>query len=257
MRYRQTGFLLMVCGLLLAVSSGVQASKVLIWPIDPTIADDQKATTLWIENHGTEPVLMQVRVLGWLQTNGIEGYQEQQRVIVSPPIVQVAAGKKQLVRLVKNTEPPAASETAYRVLVDEIPTPVKQAGGAGIQFQMRYSIPLFVYGHGLSQAGATVNEQPQKADALNHPRLSWQLAQQQGKTRLQVTNHGNIHARLSDVQIQQGARKTNVTSGLLGYVLAHSTHSWPVDLASSPPIDSLIMKVNGDREAKPYRSGSQ
>lgn len=247
----------MACGLLLAVSSSVQASKVLIWPIDPIIGDDQKATTLWIENHGTEPVLMQVRVLGWVQTDGNEGYQEQQRVVVSPPIVQVAAGKKQLVRLIKNTAPPAASEAAYRVLVDEIPTPVKQANGAGIQFQMRYSIPLFVYGHGLSHAGTTVNEQAQKADAQNQPHLSWQLIQQRGKPRLQVTNHGNIHVRLSDVQIQQGARKTSVTSGLLGYVLANSTQSWPVELASSSPIDSLVMKVNKDREAKPYLSGSQ
>lgn len=257
MRSLQTGFLHIACGLLLAVSSGVQASKVLIWPIDPTISDEQKATTLWIENHGTEPVLMQVRVLGWLQTDGNEGYQEQQRVVVSPPIVQVAAGKKQLVRLIKNTPPPATSEMAYRVLVDEIPTPVKQANGAGIHFQMRYSIPLFVYGQGLSQAGTAVNEQAQKADAQNQPRLSWQLVQQQGKTRLQVTNHGNIHARLSDVHIQQGARKTSVTSGLLGYILAHSTHSWPIEIASSSPIDSLVMKVNGDREAKPYRSGAQ
>ncbi|WP_236849244.1 molecular chaperone [Chania multitudinisentens] len=248
----------MICSLLLVVAGTVQASKVLIWPIDPTITNDQKATTLWIENHGTEPVLMQVRALGWLQADGNEGYQEQQHVIVSPPLVQVEPGKKQLVRLIKNTEPPAAQETAYRILVDEIPAPTEQANGAGIQFQMRYSIPLFVYGHGLNHSpNAAGNDQAQKAGSFNQPHLSWQLVQQQGKNLLQVTNHGKIHARLSDVRIQQGAKETKITDGLLGYVLANSTRRWPIEMTSSSPASALVMKVNEDREAKPYPLSTQ
>ncbi|TQI80304.1 fimbrial chaperone protein [Serratia fonticola] len=255
MWYQKTVFRLMASWLLLVISGNVQASKVLIWPIDPIIANDQSATTLWIENHGTEPVLMQVRALGWLQEGGNEGYRQQQEVIVSPPIVQVEAGKKQLVRLIKNTPPAARREAAYRILVDEIPKP---ASGSGIHFQMRYSIPLFVYGDGLSyNAGTQAKEKNQKADALSQPHLSWQLVKAQGKTLLQVTNQGNIHARLSDVRLQQGHKVVNIADGLLGYVLANSTRSWPVEIASSSSAGSLVMRVNSDKEAKPYLSGSQ
>lgn len=250
MWYQRVGAGLVAGWLLLAVVGYVQASQVLIWPIDPSIADDQKAASLWIENHGDEPVLMQVRVLGWLQEQGHEGYQQQQQVVASPPIVQIAAGKKQLVRLIKNSEPAAGREMAYRILVDEIPKPVSSAG---VHFQMRYSIPLFVYGRGLSY-GSVASAQNKKADTQHQPRLSWQWVKQQGKTLLQITNHGDIHARLSDVRILQGGKVTKVTEGLLGYVLANSTRQWPVEVTSTAPISSLVMRVNEDRDAKPYRS---
>lgn len=244
MWHQQRHFGPVVCWLLLAVSGSVQASKVLIWPIDPIIADDQKATSLWIENQGSEPVLMQVRVLGWRQTDGNEGYQQQQDVVISPPIVQVEAGKKQLIRLIKHNQPPAAKEMAYRILVDEIPKP---ASGTGLHFQMRYSIPLFVYGQGLSERSTA-------GDRSNQPRLSWQLVKQQGETLLQVTNQGNIHARLSNVSIRQGSKTTKVADGLLGYVLANSTHRWPVEAVAASPIDALVMRVNEDKDPKPYQS---
>jgi P pilus assembly chaperone PapD len=39
--------------------------------------------------------------------------------------------------------------TAYRIIVDEIPQPDAKAEPAiGLKLQMRYSIPLFVYGQG-------------------------------------------------------------------------------------------------------------
>lgn len=254
MCYQQRTSRLVACWLLLVISGSVQASKVLIWPIDPIIADDQKATTLWIENHGSEPVLMQVRVLGWLQKEGKEGYQQQQDVVVSPPIVQVEVGKKQLVRLIKNTPPASGQEAAYRVLVDEIPKPASEAG---IHFQMRYSIPLFVYGQGLSYNAVAGPKDKSKVDALNQPHLTWQLVKEQGNTLLQVTNQGNIHARLSDVRIQLGGKEVNIADGLLGYVLANSMRSWPVEKVAPSSKGSLVMRVNGDQEARPYQSASQ
>lgn len=43
------------------------ASSVLIWPIDPVINSHEKATALWLENKDSQPVYMQIRVLGWQQ----------------------------------------------------------------------------------------------------------------------------------------------------------------------------------------------
>ena len=39
------------------------ATSVLIWPIDPVLEADQKAGALWLENRGTEPANLQVRVI--------------------------------------------------------------------------------------------------------------------------------------------------------------------------------------------------
>lgn len=193
------------------------ANSVLIWPIDPKLASSEKATELWLENRGESTTLMQVRVLGWMQVNGQERYETQQRVVASPPMVRIEPGQRQLVRLIKQTAAPTGQEAAYRVLLDEIPRP--QAPGenqAGLMMQMRYSVPLFVYGNGLA------------ADTAQ-PVLSWRVINEQGKSFLEITNRGAGHARLSNVTL--GGR--SVGQGLFGYVLSNSVNRWPLTFPAS------------------------
>lgn len=225
--------------------SASAANNVLIWPIDPIIPAAQKSSTLWVENKGEQAAIMQIRVLGWQQLAGKEGYVDQQNsTIASPPIVRIEAGKRQLIRLIKQIEPPAGQEQAYRILIDEIPTPTlsaKAQEGLGVNFQMRYSIPLFVYGDGLAYDNLAAEKNSQQ------PKLSWQLVDQQGRKMLEVTNRGAIHARLSDVSLQQGGLNKKVSDGLLGYVLAHSIQRWPVSVNSAT---SLTMQVNNQKNVK-------
>lgn len=192
-------------------------NSVLIWPIDPKILSGDKATELWLENRGEATTLMQVRVFSWMQVEGQEQYQTQQTVVASPPLVRIEPGQKQQVRLISQTPPPAGKERAYRVLLDEIPTPQKPGENqAGLSFQMRYSVPLFTYGEGTS------------ADTAR-PDLSWQIADQGGGSVLLITNHGNGHARLSKVSL--GGR--SLSNSLLGYVLAGSLNSFPLNFPAS------------------------
>lgn len=92
---------------------------------------------------------MQVRIVRWQQENGFERYTAQQDVVASPPIVTIGTGNKQLIRLIRQGTIPKGVEQAYRIIVDEIPQPdVKASPAIGLRLQMRYSIPLFVYGQG-------------------------------------------------------------------------------------------------------------
>ncbi|MEI2606988.1 fimbria/pilus periplasmic chaperone, partial [Erwinia aphidicola] len=84
-------------------------------------APQEKASELWLENRGESTTLMQVRVFSWQQINGQEQYQTQQQVLASPPLVRIEPGKRQMVRLIKQTPPAGGKEAAYRVLLDEIP----------------------------------------------------------------------------------------------------------------------------------------
>lgn len=211
-----TGLLsgLLACAILTPVWAG---NSVLIWPIDPKITSGDKATELWLENRGEATTLMQVRVFTWQQVNGQEQYQTQQTVVASPPLVRIEPGQKQLVRLINQTLPPAGKEVAYRVLLDEIPTP--QTPGkdqAGLNFQMRYSVPLFTYGQGLSTDSAS-------------PKLSWEVVNQGGRAAIKITNSGSGHARLSKVSL--GGRQ--LSNGLFGYVLANSSNTFPLNFPAS------------------------
>ncbi|MFZ3619538.1 molecular chaperone [Leclercia barmai] len=221
--------LLMALGATLNTAHG--AATILLWPIDPWLSADTKATELWVQNQGNSATTMQVRIVRWRQENGLERYTAQQEVVASPPIVTIAKGSKQLIRLIKQSNVPAGVEQAYRIIVDEIPQPQdNQTPQMGLKLQMRYSIPLFVYGQGI----ATIKDGAHHA-LVETRDLNWRVVRDDGKPALQVRNQGNVHVRLSQVTLQQGSQKRTLADGLLGYVLPGSTRSWPLPSGIDQP----------------------
>lgn len=226
---------LLVAALLLLIispSAGAQQpGSVLIWPVNPTIEADKKAAALWLENPGKTPITLQIRIYAWEQAGGKNVYAPQEAVVGTPPIVTIAPGTKQLVRLTRMAAARSSPETPYRVIVDEVPA---QAGsdaapGAAISFRMRYSIPLFVMGPAMG-----------KNVPAPEPRLAWRVVTEGGERFVEVQNDGPVHARLTEAVIDG---RTPLAEGLLGYVLAGRTMRWP--LAAGDAAHALSASVNG------------
>jgi fimbrial chaperone protein len=61
------------------------------------------------------------------------------------------------------------------------------------------------------------------------PKLTWSLTQRNGHTYVSATNNGDRHVRLASLNLK-AANGTEVSfgEGLIGYVLGHSTKTWPV-----------------------------
>ncbi|MCA2025119.1 molecular chaperone [Enterobacter sp. K16B] len=224
---------------LAAAGQAQAAATILLWPIDPWLAADAKATELWIQNQGNSATTMQVRIVRWKQEDGHERYTAQQDVVASPPIVTIAAGSKQLIRLIKQASVPAGVEQAYRIIVDEIPqADVKAEPAIGLKLQMRYSIPLFVYGQGIP----TIKEGAHHA-VVETRNLSWRVTQAGGQPALEVQNRGDVHVRLSQVALEQGGQKRTIAEGLLGYVLPGSSRSWPIPAGVRQP-ERMSAQIN-------------
>ena len=222
-----------------AVCQAQAAATILLWPIDPWLAADANATELWIQNQGNSATTMQVRIVRWKQEGGYERYTAQQDVVASPPIVTIQKGNKQLIRLIKQGAVPAGTEQAYRIIVDEIPQPdAKAEPTIGLKLQMRYSIPLFVYGQGIP----TIKEGAHHA-LVETRNLSWRVTRADGQPALEVRNQGDVHVRLSQVALEQGGQKRTVAEGLLGYVLPGSTRSWPIPAGVRQP-ERMIAQIN-------------
>lgn len=213
----------------------------LIWPVDPVIEAKQNATALWLENSGTAPKTLQVRVFAWAQKGGQNVYAAQDDVIGSPPIVTIAPGQRQLVRLTRTVPPSDEPERAYRVIVDEIPVPqaAGTSGGASVSFRMRYSIPLFSYAKGMPPdlRDTIKTEQVKRA-------LQWHVVQDANGRYLEVKNEAKIHARLVDVSFETGNSASSVAKGLLGYVLPGSTARWPLPNETQASA-TLVTTLNG------------
>ena len=219
------------------------AGSVLIWPVDPVIEAGRSAAALWLENPGTAPILLQVRIFAWAQPDGENAYARQNDVVGTPPMVRIQPGKRQLVRLTRTAAAVANRELAYRVIIDEIPVADAMQpaqAGASVRFRMRYSLPLFTYGDGAEPAVGKTD----KKRSPQVPPLRWRTAEANGKTFLEVRNDGNVHARLVDVGFTSGGHAQPLTPGLLGYVLPGALARWPLPESISSQ-GTLIATVNG------------
>jgi fimbrial chaperone protein len=205
------------------------ANLLSISPLDPVIESQQQATAVWLHNQSNEPIVMQIQVFNWQQQQFNDSYQDaQQRLIASPPMATIPPGKRQLIRLVRGQMGTPGQEEAFRLIIDEIPPlsqSTSQENSAGLQFQIRYSVPLFVAGDGIR-----LKPDMDKKQAATVPVLSAKLVMVAGKKYLRIHNSGLIHARLSNVVWTQGIKNITLNAGLLGYVLPGAQMQWPVPM---------------------------
>lgn len=240
--------LLLVAGLFcLALAGQVRSSSsVLIWPIDPVIEHDERATALWLENRGDAPAQMQLRVFEWQQVDLENRYEAGNDVVGSPPMIRIEPGERQLIRLTRTVDVPPGTERAFRVIIDEIPTPEPETEdeqvSVGIKFQMRYSIPLFVYGDGLWTKDR--HDRRRDPDDAAQPSLSWRIQTHEGKPHVEIHNAGKVHARLTEVAFQRQDASVPISEGLLGYVLPGNTMRWPLP-ENNVTNAELVAKING------------
>ena len=189
-----------------AIASGLQVSPTLL-----SLQARQAADGLWLSNTGDSPLHAQVRVYRWTQEGGEEQLVPSRDLVISPPMLALDAGRKQLVRVIRVSAPPqGASETAYRVILDELPT--HDAKARGLQFVLRYSVPVFV----------------EPAAAKPGPaQLQWSLEQVDGKAVLSIRNTGGMHAQIVELgYTDTNKRHTSLGDGLFGYVLPGASMHW-------------------------------
>lgn len=212
-----------------AAASGLQVS-----PISITLRAERNADGLWLSNTGETALHAQVRVFRWTQESGEEKLLPSQELAISPPMLALAPGGRQLVRVIRLGPPPQDVEASYRVIVDELPLETAAAKKSGLQFVLRYSIPVF-----LSPAG----EAP-PASALRA-----RLDVSEAKAALEIDNPGKVHAQIADlVFIDAAGQRHAVAPGLLGYALPGQRMRWPLAHPSSlfDKGGTLKARINGE-----------
>src|SRR5690606_4984286 len=118
-------------------------------PILVELEDGENAEALWLSNSGEKPIRAQVRVLAWSQAGSEDQLDPSRDLLASPPILEIAPGERQLVRIVRPDSGPVPAEQAFRLLVDELPDP-EQEVSSGLQFLLQYSVPVFVLPPGIA-----------------------------------------------------------------------------------------------------------
>ena len=152
-----------------------------------------------------------MRVYRWSQVNGEEKLEPTNDVIASPPSILLKPNGTHIVRVVRVSKTPTATEESYRLLIDQLPNSSQVRSGT-INMIMRYSIPAFF-----------------NAAPVTGPAIAWSVAQSGNNLVISARNNGDRRLRVAALRLVD-SKGSNVTvaNGLVGYALAGATMRWTV-----------------------------
>ncbi|HEX7990658.1 MAG TPA: fimbria/pilus periplasmic chaperone [Stenotrophomonas sp.] len=228
--------------ILLPLHSG-HAGSLQVAPILLEFGHAQASQTLWLTNSGTEPLRAQIRVQHWTQDEGRESLQPSNTLLASPPLVDIEAGRSQLVRLLQASPATQANEDAFRLIVDELPG-ASSSASSSLHFLLRYSIPVFV----LPEGATPLLERSGRREPTDAGQLQGNWSVQGGSATLSLRNHGSQRIRISQLSWAPTAGPPiDITPGLLGYVLAGRQMRWTLPVPTAlPATGTLHARLNDD-----------
>jgi len=207
--------------------------------VAPALVEFQgNSGTVWLTNANTRALRAQVRVYRWVQEDNEDRLIETNDLIASPPFIEVPTDKRQVVRLVRygalqTQGRDAPCEQSFRVIVDELPDFTEQETRQGMNYVLRYSVPVFVQN---PNCNAPI------------PRLTWQLVSEGQQMFIEVANSGDARAQLANVRLTgPDGKETVLAPGLMGYVLPGATRRFAVPLAptAAPREGKIEVQLNG------------
>lgn len=181
----------------LALQTALAAPSLSIAPLKLLLSPRDKTVSLTLTNSGDSPITLTVQVRRWMQGGGAEQLNPTRDLVAAPAQFTLKPGGRQVVRLARLTLP-SVTESAYRVLLTEVPS----GRAAGLQTVLQLSVPLF---EGVIDGA---------------PRLE---AIREGD-RLIVRNTGDRHVRLANLEFRDSAGWRPL--GLV-YVLPGQFRSFP------------------------------
>lgn len=213
----------------------VSAGGLTVSPIMVELSAKETAQGLWLSNSGSEPMRAQLRGYVWSQAEGADVLQPTQDLALSPPMLTLAPGQQQLVRVIR-VGAAAPREQSYRILIDELPDPNKPQKN-GLNFVMQFSVPVFALAADQSKGELSVMP------------LDWKLVNEAGKFVLTASNAGTQRAQVADFELLDAQGKIlHQQSGLFGYVLAGAARRWSLTLtaANVAAATAIQGRINGE-----------
>ena len=224
------------------------AGDLQVAPILLEFGSPQASQTLWLTNSGNAPLRAQIRVQHWTQDGGQELLQPSDVLLASPPLLDIDPGHSQLVRVLRAQPGSQTDESAFRLIIDELPGTASSASSS-LRFLLRYSIPVFVL-----PAGATPQlERSGKREPTNAGQLQGEWSVRDGRATLSLHNHGTQRIRISQLSwASASGTPIDITPGLLGYVLAGKKMRWTLPLPTVLPANgTLLARLNDDADPQP------
>lgn len=210
------------------VHAGVSVSPVQLYILDK---GRQKSTTLTLESvDETEKRIFEVKSYIWTQDdNGKNVLTPDDSIIINPKNFILQPKKQQTIRI--GFRRPIASvltnnqEGTWRIVVDEIPQPVKETS---VNFLVNFSLPLFVG----------------KQDPLD---VKFKIE----NGHLRVVNNANSHVQITALKIVDANKKEIFKSDAMNYILAKKSLLYDLNNIKLNASQNYYIQLSSDKTDKP------
>lgn len=223
------------------LGAGTATAQALISPVVVEFGPNRKIATVRVtlSDRAIKPMRLQVQLLKWQQDlRGAAVTEPSQDLIVTPRIAELRPGEQQVLRLALRPPLPAETESAYRLVLEDIGEPgaMELAGGAAVSFRMAYDLPVMV-----APRGRLVSA------------LSWRACPPQATPPagrgvcLRVTNTGNRRLKLQSASLSGDGWKHSIDFEEPDAVLAGASRQWVLPVAAPGPLRGVqVHTVSGE-----------
>lgn len=161
-------------------TGGIRVAPVLV-----SLTPERAIGSVRIHNGRASAASFEVEAYTWTQVNGQDQLTPTNALIVAPGVFEIPAGQEQTLRLgVRGADPNV--ETAFRILLRELPT--ERQSGVALGFALEMSLPIFVTPRG-ARAEVASRTEGQQLILTNTGRSYSQIALLSGQQRLDAPRY--------------------------------------------------------------------
>lgn len=139
----------MLCAAFAFIASGSHAGSFSVVPVRIYMSPSDRAVAVTITNEGDSEIALQADLYTWSQKpDGSDDLVLTEDLLVSPPILRLAPGARQVVRLARLAPADPARQLTYRMIVREVPEITMPRASKDILVQLPVSLamsmPVFI-----------------------------------------------------------------------------------------------------------------
>lgn len=122
-------------------AAGAQTGGIQVAPVLVSMTPQHSISSVRVRNGRDRAVAFEIDAYVWTQEGGQDRLTPTNELMVAPGVFEVAASGEQTVRVgVRGAD--ASRETAYRIVIRELPSPNRD--GVALGFTLEMSLPVFV-----------------------------------------------------------------------------------------------------------------
>ena len=215
--------------LVLAAIHTAFAATFTVTPVRIYMKPQDRAVAVTITNESDTPILLQADLFTWTQKpDGTDETTLTEDLVLSPPIIKLAAKGRQVVRLARVKAADQSRQLTYRMILREVPEAAAAKDKIQVAIALALSLPVFITP---APAKREVSCDATRADVET--------------LNVACANKGSAYAQVREVVVKQGDQVLGRFEGGV-YILPGARKLMPINMRNATPGTRVQLVVTYD-----------